>query len=476
MPNPKSIYQLKVTLRDSKPPIWRRILVTEETTLAQLHDIIQRVMGWENYHLHMFRIGGAIYGDPADDEFGSMGTKNETRFRLNQVGLREKSTFTYEYDFGDSWEHTLLLEKIIPAEPGTHYPLCVTGKRACPPEDVGGIWGYTEFLEAIADPNHKEHDEYLEWIGGDFDPETFDLDEINELLQTSKAKHGRKQAKQQVEVDMLEDSEDDDMFAPSPAEQEATQAALISWVQNLTPEHSEAFNTLPLRRDMLTFLDYLEKNRTVGTQSTGNLPLKAVKAITEKFVHPPALEETIGDHTYKVHSEDEVWPLLFVHTLAFFSRLLEVEQNRVWQVTPDGQRFPQLPSPIQVFLLLINWWGQVGWEIAFPVEGLANGLPANFKAQTLISLLELPVGESVSPDPFADDIIARSGMRWPSQDQRFVQGTMRTVVTRTVIYPMADFGVLECTYEKKPMGNGTVDDLQTICLTPIGKGMLELLK
>jgi hypothetical protein len=183
MSKSQSIYQLKVTLNDSKPPIWRRVLVPENITLYELHEIIQTVMGWGNYHLHMFTIAGQIYGDPEDDEFGDLGTKNEKRYRLSQFVSREGFKFRYEYDFGDSWLHDLIVEKILPVEKEMRYPVCIKGKRACPPEDVGGVWGYDDFLEAIADPEHEEHDEYMEWIGGDFDPEAFDLDEVNQLLQ-----------------------------------------------------------------------------------------------------------------------------------------------------------------------------------------------------------------------------------------------------------------------------------------------------
>jgi hypothetical protein len=179
---PAAVYQIKVSLNGSHPPIWRRILVPDNTTLLKLHDILQIVMGWEESHLHAFSIDGQSYGDPEDDEYGDLGTINEKRVRLNQVIPGEKFQFKYEYDFGDSWEHTLLVEKVLPPEAGVHYPVCVKGKRACPPEDVGGVWGYEEFLEAIKDPNHSEHDTYLEWAGEDFDPEAFDLEQINQRL------------------------------------------------------------------------------------------------------------------------------------------------------------------------------------------------------------------------------------------------------------------------------------------------------
>ncbi len=172
-----NLYQLKITLRGSKPPIWRRLQVRGNTPLATLHAIFQIVMGWTNSHLHQFIIHGVEYGirDPEYD----MDLEDETRVRLEELISAEKEKFIYEYDFGDSWKHEILVEKIVPIEAGVQLPICLQGKRACPPEDCGGIWGYAEFLEAIEDVNHPEHDDMLEWIGGEFDPEEFDVDSIN---------------------------------------------------------------------------------------------------------------------------------------------------------------------------------------------------------------------------------------------------------------------------------------------------------
>jgi hypothetical protein len=119
------------------------------------------------------------YGNPEDDEFGDLGTLDEAKFKLSQVIYGAGQRLTYEYDFGDSWDHTLLVEKILPPEEGVRYPLCLKGKRAGPPEDVGGVWGYEDFLEAIRDPHHSEHEQYLTWVGGEFDPEDFNLEDIN---------------------------------------------------------------------------------------------------------------------------------------------------------------------------------------------------------------------------------------------------------------------------------------------------------
>ena len=464
-----TVYQLKVTLDDTKPPIWRRVLTPDMTTMGQLHTILQTVMGWENNHLHIFTINGQRYGDPEEDETGLMETKNETRFKLNQLVHSQGVKFRYAYDFGDGWEHTILVEKILPAEKGVHYPVCVSGKRACPPEDVGGVWGYEDFLKAIADPNHEEYDECLEWVGGTFDPEAFDLEAVNESLQAIKPTRGGKTTRPVMEP------EDD--FMPPGVQQKEMMNNLLAWAQSLSQEQAGILESLPLRRDVLTFVDYLAKNRTVGTQSTGNLPLKAVKAICEKFVHPPALEETIGDHTYKVRSEDEVWPLVFVHHLALNAKLVTGGQAQTWKVTPEGQQlFPQLPPPVQVFFLLVHWWGQVDWAIALPVWGLGHDLPAGFKEQALACLTELPIGENVSHDAFADRLIAQSGLKWHSPDPGFAHSIMRSAVQRTVVHPMTAFGALECEYIKENIGRSDFTKLQTIRLTTIGKGLLDLLK
>jgi hypothetical protein len=176
---PSTVYQLKITLRDIRPPIWRRVLV-KDCSLGKLSDIILRVLGWGGGHLHAFEIGGEQYGEPDPD--GMMDMENESKLKLSQVVAGGCTKFSYTYDFGDNWEHTTQVEKTLEAEPGTHYPRCTAGKRACPPDDCGGAWGYGDFLAAISDPKHAEHNDMLEWIGGEFDPEEFDVEAVNQRL------------------------------------------------------------------------------------------------------------------------------------------------------------------------------------------------------------------------------------------------------------------------------------------------------
>ena len=175
------IYQIKVTLAGITPPVWRRVLVRSDTTLGRLHDVIQAVMGWEDYHLHQFIVGGAFYG-VLHPGYGDLEMRDERDICLDRIVTGAGFRFDYEYDFGDNWEHVLVVEEVLPPEPGQVYPVCLQGKRACPPEDVGGVWGYEEFLEAIGDPDHPEHEDYLDWIGGEFDPAAFDLEAANAML------------------------------------------------------------------------------------------------------------------------------------------------------------------------------------------------------------------------------------------------------------------------------------------------------
>lgn len=174
------IYQLKVTLKNTKPPIWRRIQVPGGITLYKLHRIIQVAMGWEDYHLHVFEIGGTSFGE-LDPDFDSI-DKSERSAKLNRVVTGAGAKFIYEYDFGDSWRHEILVEKVLLPEAGVRYPVCVGGKRACPPEDCGGPWGYENLLEIIKDPEHEQHEEMMTWLGGEFDPEALDLDAVNREL------------------------------------------------------------------------------------------------------------------------------------------------------------------------------------------------------------------------------------------------------------------------------------------------------
>ncbi|MBL8776863.1 MAG: plasmid pRiA4b ORF-3 family protein [Acidimicrobiales bacterium] len=181
------VFQLKVTLLGIKPPVWRRVLVDGASTLDQVHEVIQAAFGWWNYHLHEFEVGDDRYGVPDEDynpeyDFGPP-TIDEGLVRLDSVA-GEGSKFDYAYDFGDDWRHRIVVEKVLPADGGAPVtvPACVDGRRACPPEDCGGPWGYEELLAILADPSHPEHTERLEWLGRPFDPDAFEAGDFETNL------------------------------------------------------------------------------------------------------------------------------------------------------------------------------------------------------------------------------------------------------------------------------------------------------
>jgi hypothetical protein len=185
IPASERLYQFKITLLRIKPPIWRRIQI-KDGTLDKLHEHFQTAMGWTNSHLHQFEIEGERFGDPQllDDGFADSNCIDSTVAKISEVVPDNGSRFRfrYEYDFGDGWVHEILFEGCVRAEPNGRYPLCVEGARACPPEDVGGVGGYEEFVEALTDPKHEQHEDFVKWSGGDFDTEKFDPTEATKHM------------------------------------------------------------------------------------------------------------------------------------------------------------------------------------------------------------------------------------------------------------------------------------------------------
>lgn len=175
----RAVFQFKVTLRDIEPPVWRRIQVWEDIKLPQLHRVLQLLFTWEDCHLHDFVVGQRRYSVPDPDD---VKVTDEKLVPLNRIVDHVGDTFEYAYDFGDGWQHEILLEAILLADAGAFYPRCIAGARNGPPEDAGGAGGYAGYLEALADPKHEEHKNMLAWRGP-FDPEAFSLNAINALLE-----------------------------------------------------------------------------------------------------------------------------------------------------------------------------------------------------------------------------------------------------------------------------------------------------
>jgi hypothetical protein len=178
------IYQVQIALKGFKPKIWRRILVPDNLLLSDFHQVIQTTMGWTDSHLHQFIKDRVFYTVriPEDDLWDEMNNVDYKKMKISDLLKREKEKITYEYDFGDGWEHDIMLEKIFPVDDKIKYPVCLAGEMNCPPEDCGGVEGYLDLLEILKQPDHEEYESMIEWLGDEFDPEYFDKDKVNGLL------------------------------------------------------------------------------------------------------------------------------------------------------------------------------------------------------------------------------------------------------------------------------------------------------
>jgi hypothetical protein len=238
-------------------------------------------------------------------------------------------------------------------------------------------------------------------------------------------------------------------------------------LQQLNQEDIALIESLAVRRDMVTLLSYIREKRPVGTQSTGNLQLKAVREVCARFVNPPVLDEKVGGKIYKLRSEEHIWSLFFLHRIAETGGLVIGGQARVWRLTPAGEVFLELPVPVQFGYMLTVWWHEEDWTIAWPVTGLSEGLPRYFKKEALTRLLELKVGKLASFEQFADELIVYTKFTWPSIDQTYAFDSMRWAIQRMVVDTLADFGCLECEYKTRTRHGFKSKDLVGIRLTQL---------
>lgn len=453
------IYQLKITLDDIYPPIWRRIQVPGDVSLFRLHFILQIAMGWTNSHLHEFLIGEQYYGDPQDDELGTRGTKQEKDYRLEQVIPSDGLRFSYLYDFGDGWKHRILVEEIREPEEGEQYPTLLDGERACPPEDAGGSYGYECMLDAMEDPEHPEHEGYLAWAESGFDAEAFDHEGVDEALKNV-------DRSEMVRVYLR-------YYGNEVGPELKLYTSISEWIEQLTKEERSQLEGLPVRGDAVTLLTYLRDNRVTGTQSTGNLPLKAIREVTEGFVDPPALEEKVGDRIYKIRSEYDVWPVYFVDVLVRVGGLLEGGPGRRLRLTTKGEQFLAAEPALQVLFLLETWWYHSNWLTAFPFDGIGEALPYAFELTMLDHLLELPVESPIDFKRFADHLISSTNLKWTAENLTYARERLHDSIEYMVISRLEDFGAVEKAYNDKWIGSFKSEELDSFFITRLGSGLLR---
>lgn len=259
-------------------------------------------------------------------------------------------------------------------------------------------------------------------------------------------------------------------------QREAREIDWDSWREAYSTEAlAQQAAALALRRDMVTLLTYVRDHTVTGTQSTGNMPLKAVREVTALFVNPPVLDHTSGDHTYKLRSEADVWPLYFLHILAEVGNLLRIERGRKWRVLPAGEAFLAMGPLQQVASLLEIWWYDVNWLVAFSVSGMGTALPPYLSDLTLAHLRALPVGERVPFEAFADELVAAAGLRWRSPDREYASRGLRSAVRYMVLEILCNFGMLDAEYHEEKRSWGARRELVAFHVTPLGKALLEFL-
>lgn len=230
---------------------------------------------------------------------------------------------------------------------------------------------------------------------------------------------------------------------------------------------------LPVRRDMVTLLTFVNENKVVGTQSTGNMPLKMVRAVTAKFVNPPILDTTIGDHTYRLRTEADVWPLYFLHILAEVGSLLKIEPGRRWRLMRNGKRFLNVDPLYQISFLLSVWWYEVNWIVAFPYSGIGDKLPRFFNYHALEDLLSFQEGTEISMAEFAGKLIEETGLTWEAPNSSLIPMILHTSIERMIVLILSKFGVVECEYREESLGNIRTSKLQTFKIVPFGRALLE---
>ena len=182
----KKVYQIQILLIGSKPKIWRRALIQSDLLLSDFHKVIQTSMGWTNSHLHQFIKNEICYSErlPDDITWEEMSNVDYANMKVSDLLGEEEERILYEYDFGDGWMHDLILEKILPGDNELEFPICLAGKMNCPPEDCGGVRGYSDILKILRNPTHEEYESYIVWLGGKFDPEYFNLKKVNKMLRS----------------------------------------------------------------------------------------------------------------------------------------------------------------------------------------------------------------------------------------------------------------------------------------------------
>jgi hypothetical protein len=244
----------------------------------------------------------------------------------------------------------------------------------------------------------------------------------------------------------------------------------------INDKHNQIANSIELRQNMVTFLHFVRNNKVVGTQSTGNMPLKMISQLSKELVNPPKLENKVGDKIYRVRSETEVWPIYFPHILAEGGNLVRISKGKQWKLKSKGDKFLIMPELIQLWFLLMIWWHRINWLVAFQIMGIGENLPPHFERSTLEHFLIQINENSISFDDFADSLIDQTGLTWFSQDKSFHNILLRGSIEHVVIHIHEQFGIVDTEYEDEIIGNYKTKKLKSFKVTTLGKTLIEAIR
>lgn len=455
----KTIF-LKITLKDIEPPIWRRVKITSCATLLDLHYVIQHAFGWTNTHLFLVNIGSMRFVNSPDWE------EDAYRFQSAELAILEGfipkllpkgEKFSYDYDMGDNWNHEILVENIEDSPKAFSGAVCLDGERACPPENVGSVPGYYRLLEDLRDLTDEEYVEAWGWLGYVYDPEALDLNSANLFIRdyfyAAQLSHDTLWTR-----DLPVYNPHIDLYH--------------GWIER--PEHHQYAEDVVFRRDVVTLMTYLRDHKVKGTKATGNFPRKDIQGITAGFVHPPILDQQIGDQLYKLRTEDEVPDLRFIHNFVNMAGLILGGEDKLWRVTHLGEIFLEGTPAEQVWFLTKFWFYHFDWDNCYPFRDvfLSDHL-YTFQKFLLTVILNYPTGKPVDINRVLSEIDHLSP-DWLSilsygESEIFKKNLYFVSI---VVEPFEKLGLFEVVKEEDERFSGFYN-FTHIIVTEFGKNLLE---
>lgn len=454
---------LKISLDFIKPEIYRRIMFPARMTLLDLHHIIQFCFGWENSHLFIFQIKDMAFVNSSDWEedayrYQDAGIATLADLIPKHVGAGDK--FSYEYDLGDGWRHTILVEKLEKDEEDIIMPVCIDGKRAGPPEDFGGPFMYQNYLESRQNPQNPDFNDEMIWIPEGFDPEKIDIGKLNKKILKDYPIHTLEHESSWVtEVSYYSPFND---FSSD-------------WTKDATDDEKKYAEELPFRRDLVTMMNYLQDHRVKGTKATGNFPLKHIRAMTVQFVNPPVLDEELGGRVYKLRTEDEVPDLVFIHTFANTAQLILGGEDLEWHLSFLGDKFLKQAPHEQVWYMIKSWFERLNWFYWHPwadYEGLIDH--NEFEGLIVDILLSYPPQEEINIKQLVKDLDKKhpNWIRFPRREDQAMN--KKHFLINVVLDPLNKLGITDMEREDVPISpKYFVYDFQ---MTDFGQSIIKYFK